>query len=166
MAATFLDLAETEPPEGLQLDGLSIAPVWRGEKDTLKSAILTESGFAKGIITKDYKYIAIRYNQDALDRGFVPPQSGGIKEHLAQGSFDLLWEKNPFGQPRDNIGGIVDPDQLFDLRKDPQETKNLAQNPEYEKVLKVMQAHLSDCVQIIGRPFGEFSRLQSNFLRI
>ncbi len=61
-------------------------------------------------------------------------------------------------QPRDNIGGIVDPDQLFDLRKDPQETKNLAQNPEYEKVLKVMQAHLSDCVQIIGRPFGEFSK--------
>ena len=82
----------------------------------------------------------------------------GIKEHLAQGSFDLLWEKNPFGQPRDNIGGIVDPDQLFDLRKDPRETKNLAQNPEYEKVLKVMQAHLSDYVQIIGRPFGEFSK--------
>ena len=157
MAATFLDLAETEPLEGLQLDGLSIAPVWRGEKDILKSAILTESGFAKGIITKDYKYIAIRYNQDALGRGFVPPQSGGIKEHLAQGSFDLLWEKNPFGQPRDNIGGIVDPDQLFDLRKDPRETKNLAQNPEYKKVLKVMQAHLSDYVQIIGRPFGELS---------
>jgi arylsulfatase A-like enzyme len=159
MAATFLDLAETEAVEGLHLDGLSIAPVWRGETDTLKPVILTESGFAKGIITKDFKYIAIRYNEDALERGFVPPQRGGIKEHLSQGSFDLLWEKNPFGQARDNIGGMVDPDQLFDLRKDPDEIQNLAQNPEYEKVLKVMQAHLSDFVQIIGRPFGEFSEV-------
>ena len=157
MAATFLDLAETEAVEGLHLDGLSIVPVWRGETDTLKSEILTESGFAKGIITKDFKYIAIRYNEDALERGFVPPQRGGIKEHLTQGSFDLLWEKNPFGQARDNIGGMVDPDQLFDLRKDPDEIQNLAKNPEYEKVLKVMQAHLSDYVQTIGRPFGEFS---------
>ena len=56
-----------------------IAPV--AEKDILKSAILTESGFAKGIITKDRKYIAIRY-KGPLDRGFVPPQSGGIKGTL------------------------------------------------------------------------------------
>ena len=113
--------------------------------------------FSKGIITKDYKYIAIRYNQDALNRGFIPPKSGGIKEHLELGSFDLLWEKNPYGQPRNNIGGIVDPDQLFDLRKDPDETENLAKNPEYKKEMEEMQSYLRKYTQAIGRPFGEFS---------
>lgn len=157
MAATFLDVSGAKLYDGVELDGLSIQPVWRGQTDTLKDAILTESGFSKGIITKEYKYIAIRYNQEALDRGFSPPLSGGIKEHLELGSFDLLWEKNPYGQPRNNIGGIVDPDQLFDLREDPGETQNLCNNPVYKTVMAEMRLHLRQYVQAIGRPFGEFS---------
>ena len=82
MAATFLDLANAEPVEGAIIDGMSILPVWKGETKELKSAILIESGFAKGVITKDFKYIAIRYNKESLKRGFIPPQSGSIPEHL------------------------------------------------------------------------------------
>ena len=141
----------------MQVDGLSIIPVWKGQTDTLKTSILTESGFSKGIITKDFKYIAIRYNEEALKRGFEPPETGGINEHIKNNSFDILWEKGPFGQPRDNIGGIVDMDQLYDLRKDPGETQNLAWNQEYQEVMTVMKSHLSDYVRAIGRPFGEFS---------
>ena len=157
MAATFIDISGAQPHSGMQIDGLSVVPVWKGQTDTLKTSILTESGFSKGIITKDFKYIAIRYNEEALKRGFEPPETGGIREHIENNSFDILWEKGPFGQPRDNIGGIVDRDQLYDLRKDPGETQNLAQNQDYQEVLKVMQSHLYDYVQAIGRPFGEFS---------
>lgn len=157
MAATFIDISGAQPLSGMQIDGLSVVPVWRGQLDTLKTSILTESGFSKGIITKDFKYIAIRYNEEALNRGFKPPISGGMREHIENNSFEILWEKGPFGQPRDNIGGIVDRDQLYDLRKDPGETQNLARNQDYQEVLKVMQSHLCDYVQAIGRPFGEFS---------
>ena len=157
MAATFLDLANAEPVEGAIIDGMSILPVWKGETKELKSAILIESGFAKGVITKDFKYIAIRYNKESLKRGFIPPQSGSIPEHLKKGTFKILWEKNPFGQPRDNIGGIVDPDQLYDLRKDSKEERNLAKNPEYTKKMRQLQKQLSTYVKSIGRPFGEFT---------
>ena len=157
MAATFLDISNAKPVEGMKLDGLSILPVWKGETKTLKPFIFTESGFAKGVITKQYKYIAIRYNQEALDRGFVPPQSGTIEEHLNKGSFEILWEKNPYGQPRDHIGGIVDPDQLYDVQKDPLETENLIKNPEYAEILKKLKFHLSSVTESIGRPFGEFN---------
>jgi arylsulfatase A-like enzyme len=157
MAATFLDLANAEPVEGAIIDGMSILPVWKGETKELKSAILIESGFAKGVITKDFKYIAIRYNKESLKRGFIPPQSGSIPEHLKKGTFKILWEKNPFGQPRDNIGGIVDPDQLYDLRKDSKEDRNLAKNPEYTKKMRQLQKQLSTYVKSIGRPFGEFT---------
>ena len=54
-------------------------------KKYLEEGNSNRSGFAKGIITKHYKYIAIRYNQDSLNRGFVPPQNGEIKKHLAKG---------------------------------------------------------------------------------
>lgn len=154
LAATVMDAAGAEPVEGMHLDGLSIIPVWTGETNQLKAAVYGEIGFAKSVVTRDWKYIAIRYNQESLDRGFVPPQSGTMDEHIAKGSFDILWEKTPFGQPRDI--GIVDPDQLYDLRRDPDEQNNLVGNPEYADVLADMKQRLSQEVQKIGRPFGEF----------
>ena len=47
-------------------------------------------------------------------------------------------------------------DQLYDLRKHPSETINLARNQDYQAVLKAMLLHLRDYVQAIGRPFGQF----------
>ena len=155
MAATFMDISAAAPVEGMQLDGQSLVPVWKGEKDALKTAIYTESGFSKSVITRDFKYIAIRYNERALKQfGNNPPVSGTMANHNKAGTFDVLWEKTPFGQSRDI--GIVDPDQLYDLRKDPGEKVNLADDPEYAAILKEMKAHLAKYIRDIGRPFGEF----------
>ena len=112
MAATFLDVSGAKPVVGAILDGMSIAPLWRGEKDSLKTSILTEMGFSKAVVTDDFKYIAIRYDDKTLARGFVPPKSGSLKDHLEKGAFKLLWKKTPFGQPTKTIG-MADPDQLF-----------------------------------------------------
>ena len=155
MAATFLDIANAKPVEGMYVDGMSIVPVWKGETETLKPAIYTEIGFSKSVVTRDFKYIAIRYNERALKQfGNNPPVSGTIVEHTRLGTFNVLWEKTPFGQSRDF--GLVDPDQLYDLRKDPGEKVNLANNPEYDAILKEMKEHLSRYIRDIGRPFGEF----------
>lgn len=157
MAATFMDVAGAKPVEGMHLDGMSILPVWKGETDVLKPAIYTEMGYAKGVVTKDWKYIAIRYNDEILKRGFNPNLSGSLKDNMEAGNFELLWKKTPFGQKTKKIGW-ADPDQLFDLRKDPNEQNNLYGNPEYVTVLKEMKQHLSGYVQSIGRPFGEFNQ--------
>jgi arylsulfatase A-like enzyme len=157
MTATFLDVAKASPIPGMQLDGLSIQPIWKGEKEELKPYILTESGFSKAIITRDWKYIAIRYSQEAYKRGFIAPQQGSLGEHLQKGSFKLLWEKGPFGQPRDNIGGTVSPDQLYHILKDPKEQNNLIHNPEYAEMAQKLKTHLGEKVRSIGRPFGEFN---------
>lgn len=155
MTATFMDVSGAQPVEGMHLDGMSIMPVWKGKTDVLKPAIYTESGYAKGVVSKDWKYIAIRYNDEILQRGFNPNLSGPLKDNMEAGNFELLWKKTPFGQDTKKIGW-ADPDQLFDLTKDPEEQNNLAGNPEYADVLKEMRAHLSGYVNSIGRPFGEF----------
>jgi arylsulfatase A-like enzyme len=75
LGMTIMDVAGAEPIEDMQTDGVSILPVWKGETEQLKTAVYGESGFARSVVTRDWKYIAIRYNQESLDRGFVPPQS-------------------------------------------------------------------------------------------
>ncbi|VGO19011.1 sulfatase family protein [Pontiella sulfatireligans] len=157
MAATFMDVAQAKPIEGLHLDGMSIQPVWLGEVDELKEAIYTESGYSKSVVTKDWKYIAIRYNDQMLKRGMNPNLSGTLAENIDAGNFDRLWIKSPFGQTYKRFG-FADPDQLFDLERDPMESKNIAMNPEYQKVLKEMKVYLSGYVNSIGRPFGEFKQ--------
>lgn len=56
--------------------------------------------------------------------------------------FQLYLNNPPFKN------NYFDPDQLYDLSKDPRETTNLAKNPEYAAKLKKMQAklkaHLAD----------------------
>ena len=155
MAATFMEVSGAKPVEGMHLDGLSILPVWKGETDVLKESIFTEIGYSKGVVTRDWKYIAIRYSDAVLKRGFDPNLSGSLAKNMAAGNFKMLPEGSPFGQPTKKIGW-ADPDQLFDLRNDPNEQNNLAGNPEYRQKMNEMKAHLSRHVQAIGRPFGEF----------
>jgi arylsulfatase A-like enzyme len=154
MAATFMAMAGAKPLEGMHLDGLSLLPVWEGKKDVLKSYIFTEVGHTKAIIAQQYKYIAIRYDPTQLEKGFVPPSSGSVPELARSGQLKGLRKETPFGQS--NRIGIMDPDQLYDLSKDPDETRNLADNPEYAAILNAMQSALSKEITALGRPFGEF----------
>ena len=155
LAATIMDVANAKPVEGLMLDGLSILPVWSGKTNELKRSIYTEIGYAKGVVTKDWKYIAIRYNDEVLDRGFNPNITGKVGENIAAGNLDLLWKKTPFGQIKADVG-CVDQDQLYDLRMDPNEETNVIGDPKNAEVVKIMRQYLAEVVQDIGRPFGEF----------
>jgi len=44
--------------------------------------------------------------------------------------------------------------ELFDLRADPYETRNLAGNSKYTKLLKTLQAELADQKERFGDPFA------------
>ena len=153
MAATILDVSGAEPLENMQLDGESLLPLWKGQKQQLKTAIFSEMGVAKAVVTKDYKYIAIRYPDYVLEKG-IPPESGDVKELAEAGKLDMLRRNTPFGQKQ---YGIIDPDQLYDLRSDPDEKVNLAKDADYAAVLEEMKIYLSDYITDIGRPFGEFT---------
>ncbi len=154
MAATFMAIAGAKPLEGMHLDGLSLLPVWEGKKDVLKSHIFTEMGHTKAVIGPQYKYIAIRYDPRRLENGFVPPTKGSVPELARSGQLKGLRGETPFGQSKRM--GIMDTDQLYDLNKDPNETRNLANNPEYKEILNTMKSELTKQITDLGRPFGEF----------
>lgn len=155
LASTWMALAGAEPLPGMVLDGYSLMPLFRGQDMVLRDAVFLEMGYSKAVVTDRYSYLAVRYPQELLDSGFVPPRHGTVKEHEQQGTFDMfLYERNPFGQRRGV--GIVDPDQLYDLKNDPEQQVNLASNPEYGPQFEVMKKLLRDKVKQSDRPFGEF----------
>jgi len=52
--------------------------------------------------------------------------------------------------------GFFDEDQLYDLKKDPKEMKNLAYNKSQATRIKEMRYFMRKDLEVIGRPFGEF----------
>ena len=52
--------------------------------------------------------------------------------------------------------GFFDEDQLYDLKKDPKEMKNLAYNKSQASRIKEMRYFMQNDLEVIGRPFGEF----------
>jgi len=154
-APTFLELAGVELSNAGPLDGVSLKASMQGHPAPVHDHLFFEIGFARGVMTKDWKYIAVRYDeksQQQIDEGITFTGWNGHtytrpyyirNTHL--GYHSVLLNPNYF-----------DADQLYDLGKDPLETKNVyPQNgPEAEKLKAALSSWLSG---FPGRPYGEFT---------
>ncbi|QBG46183.1 DUF4976 domain-containing protein [Verrucomicrobia bacterium S94] len=59
------------------------------------------------------------------------------------------WPPAPF------VKNYYDPDQLYDLKRDPRETTNLAGNPEYQAKLEQMKKKLKKMLQNVPGTFAD-----------
>lgn len=155
-APTIMDLAGITPPAEMQVDGVSVAPVLRGSEEPLREYLFAELGFARGIITDNWKYIAIRYTPN-------------IERRIAAGeefeSFKGPKIKQPYMTRNGHLGyhasshnpNYFTRNQLYDLKSDPREEKNIAEaNPQQ---VEQMQATLRKILMTFdNRPFGEFTK--------
>jgi arylsulfatase A-like enzyme len=150
LAPTFFDLAGAEVPDKYIMDGRSLQPVFGGEKPRRwRDHLYFEMGSARGVCTKDWKYIAVRYSKERIDQiKKVRPESlPKLMAYIGRMGIGTRGARNP---------GFFDYDQLYDLRKDPKEQRNLAADPRHDKKLKMMQGILKGYLESFGRPFGEF----------
>lgn len=155
-APTFLDLAGLTLDISMELDGVSLAPVLKGDQKPVRDHLFFEIGYARGVMTKDWKYIAVRYDDQIykqIERGHKFDGWEGRKldvpyyvrnQHL--GYHATIYNENYFDQ-----------DQLYDLRNDPGETKNVfASTPQKAEDMKKI---LAGCLRLFpSRPFGEFTK--------
>ena len=154
-APTFLDLAGVKINKSMELDGVSLKSVLEGSQKPVHDNLFFEIGFARGVMTKNWKYIAVRYDEKT-------------KRRIEKGQKFDGWEGRKLDLPyyvrNQHLGyhaGIYnknyfDRDQLYDLENDPSEKKNIF-NSEPEKA-KEMKAILSEYLNTFaGRPFGEFT---------
>jgi len=148
LAPTILEICAVKPPAAMKLDGASLLPLVTGKSVKWRDDLLLEVGHTRAIVTANWKYLLLRY----------PP---ALQEKIANGT---LGRKPYHGDTVFALHGVAekahpayfDPDQLYDLEKDPWEKTNLVKDPEQKKTTVQLAARLKEQLAKIPRPFGEF----------
>jgi len=128
------------------IDGESFIPIINKETTEIREDMYFEIGLTRGIKTNDFKYIAFRYPK-YLTNLMKERQASEAPNHL-----NATWGNQAYSAMR-FYSSYWDPDQLFDLRNDPNEQNNLANNPEYASVLKEMKQKLMIYLKDFDHPF-------------
>ena len=146
---TWFELAGAKPPKEYHLDGKSLVPMFKNPSVSIRKYIYAEQGSARAIKTGSLEYISIRYTGE---------QIASTQSNRADRAYKtLLGLSGGISRARHFHPCIFSADQLYDLSKDPDSQKNLANDPSYAKQLKKMKAILTETVKRLGpRPYGEF----------
>jgi arylsulfatase A-like enzyme len=177
LAATFYDYAGLSLPSEYRMDGKSLRPILEGNTNAqIHSSLFFEMGYARGVMTRDFKYIAIRYPaeiQARIDRG---EKFNGFYNR-AQGIDERMALDTPYLVKNAHLGHFssaqnphyFELDQLYHISRDPAENNNVLYDsegvPKSESQLtdtektkrRDMQDLLADYLRTFtGRPFGEF----------
>jgi arylsulfatase A-like enzyme len=154
-APTILEAAGINLPAEMEADGVSLMEVFEGSKNPIHEYLFAELGYSRAVITKSWKYIAIRYTDavlQSLEGGEKFPGFEGrtleapyLTRNAHLGHYAALHNKHYF-----------EVDQLFNITDDPKEEQNIiSQRP--DKV-RQMRGYLADKLSAFpNRPFGEFT---------
>lgn len=155
-APTFLDLAGVKLKDEMQMDGASLKPALMGNDEPIHDHLFFEMGFARGVMTKNWKYIAVRYDQKSLDkisRGERFKSWGGITTML------------PYYTRNSHLGyhacltnpHYFEADQLFDLLNDPEEKLNIYSpfSPKSTEMKGMLKKKLKT---FVNRPYAELTK--------
>ena len=150
LVPTFFELGNAQKPESYRIDGKSLTPLFKnGTADDWRSHLYFEMGAARATVTKDWSYIAVRYTKEqiAAIKRAEPKNLPRAMSYIGRLGIGVRGADRP---------GFFDQDQLYHLKKDPKEMKNLANNVLHASRLKTIRNLMQKDLVSIGRPFGEF----------
>lgn len=148
---TLVEFAGGKSPSGIE--GRSIIPLLKGEINEFRTKIFAEKTFhelydpIRCMRTTKYKMI---YNFEPL-------------ETLYQIPIDIL--KDLSGQyMRDKYNYPRLAEELYDLENDPNEVRNLAEDPDFKRVVDTMKKEIFDWIKYTNDPifFGKISKQESS----
>jgi len=147
---TVLAAAGVQKPDAYRMNGRSYLPLLLGQKDApVRDHVYIEMGCARGIATKDWKYIAVRYTHEQIEqiKRASPAHLPRLMSYIGRLGIGTRGAKH---------AGFWDADQVYNLQTDPEESTNLAADPQYAGELARMKELLTADLKANGRPFGEF----------
>ena len=152
LVPTFFDLGQAKKPTSYRIDGRSLAPLFKnGTDEDWRDHLYLEMGAARATVTKDWSYIAVRHTKEqiAAIKKAKPENLPRAMSYIGRLGIGVR------GADRT---GFFDEDQLYNLKTDPKEMKNLAYKKAHASRLQEMRDLMQQDLEAIGRPFGEFIR--------
>ena len=157
-APTIIELAGGENMDN-KFDGNSFKSVLESKSFQSRESLYCELGYARAVVKGDYKYYAVRYpeyakNWTAVQRDSVlnaynknrefrnmrivnrDPSKPFSHLEVVPGGGDA--EHGSYGK----LPGYFDADQLYNLKDDPTEMNNLANDPQQQQILSEMKKEL------------------------
>ena len=150
LVPTFFELGKAEKPASYRIDGRSLTSLFReGKASDWRSHLYLEMGAARATVTKDWSYIAVRHTkeQTAAIKKATPQNLPKAMSYIGRLGIGVRGADRP---------GFFDEDQLYHLKSDPKEMKNLANQKGQATRVREMRNLLQQDLKAIGRPFGEF----------
>lgn len=151
---TFLDLAGVLPATSA-MDGVSLKNVISGtQTNAVHDFLFFELGYARAALTKDWKYISVRYDnatQQKIDNGvrfpsFIAGETNTYPYYVRNSSLGYYGASN--------YTHYYESDQLYDLKNDPTEQVNLFNAN--KTVADDLKAKLISKLETFpGRPYAE-----------
>lgn len=168
-APTILEMAGASSLP-VDLDGISFLGSLEKHDSEARESLFFELGYARAVIKGKYKYYAVRYPSYATNWSDTERAAelnrynqGRTFRHMPIVNLDPAapfshLEVVPGGGQAEHetygkFPGYFDPDQLYDLEKDPSEQVNLATDPEYESILEDMKATLQEYINDLPGTF-------------
>ncbi|TDU69289.1 arylsulfatase A-like enzyme [Prosthecobacter fusiformis] len=176
---TILDACGIQPPTDMLLDGRSVLPVLKDSSAPWREALLLENGHTRGVVSDQWKYVALRYPPDVQAKIDEVERTGDFPRinqkattfflrfkktltpeqwNFARNSWRWHTQGNNYMKSIDDFPFQFDADQLFLISQSnaPQDTKNVASSPENATVLADMKSKLKQLMEPLQQPFGEF----------
>lgn len=150
LVPTYFELGKAEKPKSYQIDGQSLAPLFEnGRANDWRDHLYLEMGAARATVTKDWSYIAVRHTKEqiAAIKKATPQNLPKAMSYIGRLGIGVRGADRP---------GFFEEDQLYHLKRDPKEMKNVAYNKAQATRIKEMRKLMQQDLEAIGRPFGEF----------
>lgn len=150
LVPTFFDLGQAMKPSSYRIDGKSLTPLFKsGAAKDWRKHLYLEMGAARATVTKDWSYIAVRHTKEqiAAIKKAKPENLPRAMSYIGRSGIGVRGADRP---------GFFDEDQLYNLKSDPKEMKNLAYEKAQAPRIQEMRALMQLDLEAIGRPFGEF----------
>ncbi len=150
LAPTYFELAKAKKPDAYHFDGTSLTPLFEnGKASGWRDHVYLEMGAARATVTKDWSYIAVRHTKEqvaAIEKA-SPQNLPKALSYIGRLGIGVRGADHP---------GFFEEDQLYNLKNDPKEMLNLANNERQADRLREMRSLMKQDLEAIGRPFGEF----------
>lgn len=174
---TIMDVAGIKADSGVVLDGQSMLPLITADKKDIHDGIYSEFGYTRAFKLGKWKYIAWRLPSDLIN-DMKSGKTECLCTHFGRPIPNDIVRSNLMTPLILNMPHYFDPEQLYDLEKDPYEKHNLAEDPAYAEKLSEMKKRLGQHLLGIGQenyPLDEvdsfyysdcFSELKENALSV